>query len=151
MASTYVTADQVAEDVGEAYLRAAAPDPGAHPPSWSRPAVERAIEAVSEEIDARLANAYALPLDDVPRYLRRVASRLVHAELVDSATTTDLIQSRARDARRTLDLIAHGKIRIGADDRDGDGRTNARTRQGRAILTLPPGAARRRRDLRGLV
>lgn len=151
MASVYVTPEQVAEDVGEAHLRAAAPDPDAQPPTWSRHAAERAIEAVSEEIDARLSNTYALPLDDVPRYLRRIASRLVHAELVDSATTTDLIESRARDARRTLDLIAAGKLRISPSDRDGDGRTNARTRQGQAILTLPPGGRRKRHDLRGLI
>ena len=73
----------------------------------------------------------------------------MHAELVDSGTTTDLIESRAAGSRKLIDRIARGEIRIGADDVDGDGRTNTRTRQGRPILHLPPG--RRRHDWRGVV
>ena len=150
MAGTrYITPAGVAEVVGDAYLVAAALDPDADPPAWHAPTVQQAIDAVTDEVDGRLRNAYVIPLDDVPGYLSRAVARLVHAELVDSGTTTDLITSRAAGASKLIDRIARGEIRIGADDADGDGRTNARTRQGRAILHLPAG--RRRRDWRGVV
>ena len=148
-ATAYVTAAGVAEVVGDCHLAAAAPAPAGSTPAWDAATVQRAIDAVAEEVDGRLRNAYDVPLDDVPVYLSRAVARLVHAELVDSGTTTDLIESRAAAARKLIDRIARGEIRIGADDVDGDGRTNTRTRQGRPIIHLPPG--RRRHDWRGVV
>ena len=96
-------------------------------------AVARAITVVNSLIDGWLRTRYSLPLPDVPELLRRAAARLVHAELVDENTTSsDLIESRAAAARKLIENIAAGRIRIGGDlDADpGDG--NAGTGHARA-------------------
>ena len=149
MATRYVTPAEVAAIVGENHLVAAARDPDSLQ-SWHEPTVQEAIDAVSEQLDARLRNAYDLPLGDVPSFLKRATARIVHDELVDSGTETELITRRAQAAWKTIAMIAKGELRIGEGDDDGDGKENPRTRQGKAIIAAPA-RAYRRRDLSGVL
>ena len=60
-------------------------------------------------------------------------ARIVHAELCDESTTTELIEQRRAASEKLIMNLADGKLRIGGD-LDGSAATqpNARTRQGRA-------------------
>ena len=147
MATAYLDPAGVARVVGNAALAAAAPDPSDRC-AYAAAAVQEAIDAVAEQVDARLANAYDVPLTDVPEFLARAIARIVHDELTGPATDTEQIQRRAEAAWKMVDRIARGELRIGAADIDADGAANPRTRQGRAVrVGLDPGAF----DLRGLV
>ena len=149
MATPYVTPQEIAAIVGEAELAAAARDPD-DPNRWHEATVQEAIDAASEQLDARLRNAYTLPLEDVPSFLSRAVARIVHDELVDSGTGTELIERRAKAAWKTVDMIASGELRIGEGDDDADGKENPRTRQGKAIIAAPP-RRYRRTDLSGVI
>ena len=149
MATRYVTPEEVAAIVGDAFLAAAVPDPD-DAARWHAPTVQIAIDAVSERVDARLRGTYDLPLEDVPAFLARAVARLVHDELTDPATDTEQITRRADGAWRSVEAIAMGKLHIGAGDDDGDGRENPRTRQGQAVL-VAPARAYRRSDLTGVL
>ena len=87
----------------------------------------------------------------MPVFLKRAVARVVHYELVEEDTNSELIESRAKAALKTLDAVAAGELRIGEGDDDQDGLVNPRTRQGKVLLEQPGGRAYRRRDLRGLV
>ena len=149
--TTYLTPDDLATVIGTAHLIAAAPDP-AQDDTWHAETVERAIASVGARVDAALRSAYALPLPDVPDFLRRAVARLVHAELVSEATSTALIESRRAGAEKLVAQVAAGTLRIGGD-LDGDDATdaNARTRQGKAVLVQPGARQFRRRDTTGVV
>ena len=149
MGTAYITPAQLEGIVGEGHLAAAAPSE-TDSDSWDAAAVATAIEAVSDLADARLRGRYAIPLDDVPAFLRRAVARLVHYELVDEAANTELIERRAEEARKILDGLAGGKIQIGAD-LDDDGEANDRTRHGRAVLHAPSERTFRRRNTGGIV
>lgn len=149
MATAYVTPEDVAGIIGERSLAAAAPDP-ADSDRYDAPTVQVAIDAVSEQVDARLRSAYTIPLGDVPEFLRRAVARIVHGELVDTDTDADIIERRATAAWRTVEMIAKGELRIGEGDDDGDGAENPRTRQGKAVL-ISGARAYRRSDLTGVL
>lgn len=149
MGTVYLTPEQVEAVVGTRHLAVAAPA-AENKNAWDATAVATAIAAVSAMVDARLRTRYGIPLDDVPDFLRRAVARLVHYELVGEASTTDLIESRATEARKVIDGIASGKLQIGADS-DGDGEANERTSHGRAVLTNPVARTFRRRDTGGIV
>ena len=149
MATRYVTPDEVAAIVGEAHLVAVARDPG-DATRWHAATVQEAIDAVSEQVDARLRATYEIPLGDVPEFLRRAVARIVHDELTDAGTDTEQIQRRAAAALKSIDAIARGELRIGEGDDDQDGRENERTRQGKAVLVSPE-RAYRRSDLTGVL
>ena len=149
MATSYLTPQQVADIVGEAALAGAAPDPD-DPDQWHAPTVQTAIDAVSEQVDARLRSAYTIPLGDVPEFLRRAVARIVHDELTDPGTDTELIQRRASASWKAVGAIAKGELRIGEGDDDEDGAENERTRQGKAVLVSPE-RAYRRTDLTGVL
>ena len=149
MGTVYLTPEQLEAIVGRAHLVAAACDPD-DPETWDAAAVEAAIAAVSDMVDARLRARYGIPLEDVPVFVRRAVARLVHYELVDEPSTTELIENRASEARKTLDGLAGGKLQIGADS-DGDGEANDRTRHGRAVLHAPSERTFRRRNTGGIV
>ena len=150
MAGTvYLTPEQLEGIVGAQHLIAAAPDPN-DDGAWLRTTVQTAIDAVSAEVDARLRSRYGLPLEDVPEFLRRAVARLVHYELVDECSDTDLIEKRATAAEKTIGGLANGKLQIGAD-LDGDGEANERTRHGRAIVHNPADRTFRRRNTGGIV
>lgn len=144
----YCTEADIEAVIGRANLLSAAADPDT-PDTVDAAKVERAIAAVGSRIDGALRARYSLPLPDVPEILRRAAVRLVHAELVDECSATDLIAQRADASGKVLDRIADGRLRIGGD-LDGDAGLNASTGAARAHV------ARRRttfgRDgLRGVV
>ena len=149
MATRYVTPEEIAAVIGERALIAAAPDPDdcdlVHAPT-----VTDAIDAVSEQVDARLRSAYTIPLGDVPQFLKRAVARIVHDELVDTSTDAEIITRRASTAWKSVDAIAKGELRIGEGDDDGDGLENPRTRQGKATL-ISEARAYRRTDLTGVL
>lgn len=149
MATVYVTHDQVAAIVGTRALAAAAPDPN-DSDRYHTATVEEAIDAVSEQVDARLRSAYTIPLGDVPQFLRRAVARIVHDELTDTDTDADIITRRAEAAWKSVGAIAKGELRIGEGDDDGDGAENPRTRQGKAVL-ISGARAYRRTDLDGVL
>ena len=145
----YCTEVDLEAVIGRRNLLAAAPDPDTHD-AVDTPAVERAIAAVSSRIDGWLRTRYTLPLADVPEALRRAACRLVHAELVDAGATSDLIESRAADARKLVEHIGAGRVRIGGD-LDGDG-TDQNTSTGHSRAHVARRRVRYGRDgLRGVV
>lgn len=125
----YCTQADVEAVIGRAALVSAAGDPDADTVDAAK--VERAIAAAGSRIDAALRARYTLPLPDVPEILRRTAVRLVHAELVDECSATDLIAQRAEASGKLLDRIAAGRLRIGGD-LDGDAGLNASTGAARA-------------------
>lgn len=149
MATRYITPSEVAAIIGEPALDAVAPDPD-DLDRWHAPTVQEAIDAVSEQADARLRSAYTIPLGDVPEFLRRAVARIVHDELTDPATDTEQIQRRAVASWKAIAAIAKGELRIGEGDDDRDGQENERTRQGRAVL-VSPARAYRRSDLTGIL
>ena len=148
MGTVYLTANQLETVVGSRHLAVAAP--GADPDSYDAGAVDAAISAVSDMVDARLRARYAIPLEDVPEFLRRAVARLVHHELVDEPASTELIESRAREAMKVVDGLGSGKLQIGGDA-DGDGEGNQRTRQGRAAIHTPSPRRFRRGNTSGIV
>ena len=149
MATPYVTPQDVAGIVGAQALAAAAPDPD-DCERHHAPTVQEAIDAVSEQVDARLRSAYTIPLGDVPEFLRRAVARIVHDELVGTDTDADIINRRASAAWKAVDAIAKGELRIGEGDDDTDGAENPRTRQGKAVL-ISGARAYRRTDLTGVL
>ena len=149
MATRYTTPEEVAAVVGERELSAAAPDPD-DCEQVHAPTVQVAIDAVSEQVDARLRSAYTIPLADVPEFLKRAVARIVHDELVDTSTDADIINRRASAAWKSIEAIAKGELRIGEGDDDKDGLENPRTRQGKAVL-ISGDRAYRRTDLTGVV
>lgn len=149
MATRYITPEEVAAIVGAEMLARAAPDPDDFD-QWYAPTVQVAIDAVSEQVDARLRSAYTIPLGDVPEFLRRAVARIVHDELTDPGTDTEQIQRRATASWKAIDAIAKGELRIGEGDDDEDGKENERTRQGKAVLVSPE-RAYRRSDLTGVL
>ena len=151
----YCTQADLEAVIGRQSLLVAAPDPNNTPDPGTPDAVDtdavaRAIAAVSSHIDGWLRTRYSLPLADVPEVLRRAAARLVHAELVNESTTTDLVESRAAATTKLFEQIAAGRIRIGGDLDGDDTDQNTSTGHSRAHV-----AKRRigygRDSLRGLV
>jgi len=149
MGTVYLTPEKLEAIVGRRHLAAAAPQAG-DKQSWDEATVQTAIDAVSDMVDARLRTRYGIPLEDVPDFLSRAVARLVHYELVDEPSATELIETRAQAAQKVVDGLASGKLQIGADS-DGDGEANERTRHGRAVLHTPAGRTFRRRDTGGIV
>ena len=151
MATMYLTAAALEEIVGRASLLAVACDPD-DPDTVDQDRVDRAIVDVSARVDARLRAHYGLPLPDVPGFLARAAARLVHYELCDEETVTELIGSRREASERLIMDLAAGKLRIGGD-LDGTSGTepNARTRQGRAGVVRPASRRFQRGDTAGIL
>ncbi len=80
-------------------------------------AAERALADAAAEIDGYLAGRYELPLEPGrAAALRRPAVDIaVYRLAADAATATDERRRRYEDARRYLERIASGEIRLGAD------------------------------------
>jgi len=102
------------------------------PAEWSPDELARAVSAVDEieqtivracgEIDARLAKrGYALPVDVqqfpiVGTWARSITRYLLHTQREGTQETTGRIERDVRDAIRSLNLIAEGKLLLGAND-----------------------------------
>ena len=150
-ATTYLTAAALEEIVGRRGLLAVASDPD-DPEAIDLDRVGRAIEEVSARVDARLRAHYGLPLPDVPGFLSRAVARIVHYELCDEETLTDLIQGRHEASEKLVRDLADGKLRIGGDlDGSATTKPNARTRQGRAGIVRRPTRRFSRDDTAGVV
>ena len=134
MTTSYLTQAALEQVIGREPLLAAASEPD------DRSAVDAVrvaatIDDVSARVDAQLRAYYTLPLPDVPDFLSRAIARIVHFELCDESSNTELIESRAKAAEKLVMKLAAGELRIGGD-LDGSAATqpNARTRQGRASV-----------------
>ncbi len=93
----------------------------AEPPSGAidEAVVDRAIADADAEIDSYLmAAGYALPLDPVPTVIRRLAPQIVRHLLYEDAET-DLVRQRYEDARRVLESIVAGRVKLGEGDVSG--------------------------------
>lgn len=77
--------------------------------------VERALDDATAEAEAALRGRYVLPLTGpVPVLLVRVVIDLALAMLpTEAAGDNDLIQARAKSARKLLDSIRKGEVDLG--------------------------------------
>ncbi len=64
------------------------------------------------EIDSHLAGRYVLPLSPVPRLIVRIALDIARYRLWRDHAS-DEVRRRYEDARRLLEAIAAGKVRLG--------------------------------------
>jgi len=84
--------------------------------------IEQTIVRASGEIDARLAQrGYTLPVDVqrfpiVGTWARSITRYLLHTQREGTQETTGRIERDYRDAIRSLNLIAEGKLLLGAND-----------------------------------
>jgi len=102
------------------------------PAEWSPAELARAVSALDEieqtivracgEIDARLARrGYVLPVDVrqfpiVGTWVRSITRYLLHTQREGTQEATGRIERDARDAREFLQLVADGKVLLGAND-----------------------------------
>jgi len=87
------------------------------------PGVLAAAQAdVDAEIDGYLAGRYRLPLDPVPRIMVRIACDIMRYRLWSEAAP-EMVRERYQDARRLLEAIAAGRVRLGAPAPEQEGLT----------------------------
>lgn len=75
--------------------------------------LDAALDDADSEIDAYLRGRYTLPLSPVPRLIVRIAGDIARYRLW-SAQASEEVRARYEDARRVLESIASGKVRLGA-------------------------------------
>lgn len=76
--------------------------------------VERALGDASEEVNLYLRGRVVVPLTVVPEVIRRVVVDLALAMLpTEGAGDNDLVQDRAKAARKLLSTIASGALDLG--------------------------------------
>lgn len=73
--------------------------------------VDLALADADAEIDAALVGRYQLPLVTIPQLLTRIACDLARESLY-SDQPTEVVTERAKAARRLLDGIAKGTMRL---------------------------------------
>ncbi|HEY0916323.1 MAG TPA: DUF1320 domain-containing protein [Solimonas sp.] len=84
--------------------------------------IERFAQQATAEVDARLAQrGYALPLDPAQFQIlvvwaRAIARYHLHRQRDRTSEETGRIERDYRDAQRALDLVAAGKLSLGAND-----------------------------------
>ena len=84
--------------------------------------IERFAAQATAEVDARLAQrGYALPLDPAQFQIlvvwaRAIARYHLHRQRDRTSEETGRIERDYRDAERALDLVAAGKLSLGAND-----------------------------------
>lgn len=74
-----------------------------------------ALADADDEVNARLAARFTLPLASTPRVLVRVAADVARYYLYDDRAT-DQVRRRYDDAIKLLTGIAQGTVNIGLDD-----------------------------------
>lgn len=107
--SGYLDRDTLEQIVGREALAIAAPDDTA---GVDEVKIASAIADVNARIEAQLRTSYTLPLASVPSFLSRAAARLVHAELVDETSSSELILERARAAWRVVTQASQGTLQL---------------------------------------
>ncbi|MCS6809757.1 MAG: DUF1320 domain-containing protein [Tepidimonas sp.] len=81
-------------------------------PGGAGAAIARAISDAAAEIDAYLEARYALPLPTVPPVLARIACDIARYRLW-AERAPDEVRMRYEDARRFLEALAKGAVRLG--------------------------------------
>lgn len=141
--------------IGAAALQAAAPTADA---SCARGTsqldtgrIDAVIAAVSSAVDDRLRVSWQVPIEAPPAWLALEVARITHYELCGEAAVTDQIRRRARAAWRRIDMLAQGGVQLDRADADGDGRPNAESGSGRAVITGTPVRHFGLGDTRGII
>lgn len=73
-----------------------------------------ALQDADDEINARLASRYTLPLASTPRVLTRIAADIARYYLFDDQAT-EQVRKRFEDAQKFLAGVASGAVSIGLD------------------------------------
>lgn len=107
--SGYLDRNTLEQIVGRETLAIAAPDGSS---GIDEAKIASAIADVNARIEAKLRTSYTLPLALVPSFLSRAAARLVHAELVDETSSSELILERARAAWRVVTQASQGTLQL---------------------------------------
>lgn len=81
-------------------------------PGGAAAAIARALSDADAEIDAYLEARYALPLPHVPPVLARIACDIARYRLW-AERAPDEVRQRYEDARRFLEALARGDVRLG--------------------------------------
>ena len=76
--------------------------------------VDAAIATVDSEIDGALRGRYTLPIAPVPEVVKGIGCDLVWDRLWAGRTAPEDVRSRASEARKRLDKIASGVIKLDA-------------------------------------
>lgn len=81
--------------------------------------VDRALEDANAEVDGYLSARYSLPLAlaNIPAILKRVTCDIARYRLWNDRAS-DEVRQRYEDARRLLEQIAAGKVRLGLPEAD---------------------------------
>ena len=77
--------------------------------------VQRALQDASDEIDSHIGKRYALPLEQTPRILVRLAVDIALYRLSPQDGHTEEKRKRYEDAVKVLKNIATGDISLGLD------------------------------------
>ncbi|WP_417262621.1 gp436 family protein [Celeribacter sp.] len=118
---TYATQSDIEELYGSDILHIADRDGDGVPEA---DAITRACVSASAEIDTHLHARYALPLPEVPEYLRQLAVDIAIYRLAQTADVlSEEMRTRYEDALAALRRIAEGKAALvfSPTDEDGDG------------------------------
>lgn len=107
---TYATQADLVERFGTTEL-AQLTDPAAGA-TINATTVARALGDADAEIDARIAQRYALPLASTPLVLVRVAADLARYFLWD-ARASEQVRNRYKDAIALLNQMASGAVQLG--------------------------------------
>lgn len=108
----YATADDIVDLYGAAQLAVIADRDGDGLPD--QPAVDRALDEASVEIDLHIGARYPLPLPTTPPALRRIAVDIAVYRLAQGgAILTTEFRTRYDDAVATLKRIAEGRASLG--------------------------------------
>lgn len=113
----YAALDDIRDRWGEDMLFALAPanPDGPEPPAsgLDEAAIATALADAAAEIDLALRGRYGLPLSEIPPVLVRLCVDIAVAMLPrDAAADGDIIQARAKSARKLLESIARGTLRL---------------------------------------
>ena len=133
---TYATLAQLTDRYGARMLVALTDRAGTASGEIDMAVVDRALADTDAMIDGYLAGRYALPVAEVPPLLADLAQVIaiwkLHPHQPDPKIETDY-----RDARKSLEAIAHGTIRLARDGLQvaGTGGTGARATDRERPLT----------------
>lgn len=114
---TYATVEDVIARVGADFIQTLLPEPPDDETPADTARVDLALKDASDEINLYLSR-YTLPLDPVPTMVRGLCVDLALVRLpVDGAGDNDILQARAKTARKLLEGLADGSLKLpGIDD-----------------------------------
>lgn len=83
--------------------------------SYDSETIENAISDAQAEIDAYLSSRYALPLNEVPGILKRLACEIARYHLFGSALTEEA-EKKYANAIKFLEKVSSGKASLGINE-----------------------------------